>query len=361
MLLFVMLLAAKSSPAISVLIFYVLFALSFSFFCSICEAVLLSTSFSYVELLVEKKERVGKMMRGHKQNMEQGISAILTLNTIAHTVGAVGAGSQAAVIFGNKWIGLISAILTLLILVFSEIIPKTLGALYWKQLVPFTAYSLKILIWILYPIVWITHSISQLITFRSKNPTTSRAELEVLAKIGAREGILEDKEHVILRNLLFLSKVKVSDIMTPRTVIFMLQENVTVENVKDNSQVLTYSRIPVYGKSTDDVCGFVLRHQILSALAEDRDKVKLSELKRPIHSVPETVDVARVLEEFTKRHEHIFLVIDEYGGTAGIITLEDALESLLGTEITDETDLVVDLRELAKKRHSRKFGFEDSK
>ncbi|MFQ5866253.1 MAG: CNNM domain-containing protein [bacterium] len=344
-----------SEGAITNLIIYVMVALGFSFLCSIWEAVLLSTTFSHIELLVNQSKRAGRIMRHHKQKLEQGISAILTLNTIAHTVGAAGAGAQAAIIFGNKWIGLISAILTLLILIFSEIIPKTLGAFYWKQLVPFTAYGIKVIVWILYPVVWGARSLNRLITPRRQEPTISRSELEVLAKIAAREGALEEKEHFIFKNLLHLRRVKVSDIMSPRTVIFMLQQDMTVGEVLANHRVLAYSRIPVYKESMDDVTGLVLRYHILSAAAEGKEQLRLHQLARPIHPVPETVNVARVLEEFIRRQEHIFLVINEYGGTEGIITLEDAIESLLGAEITDETDLVADLQVLAKQRHSRRL------
>lgn len=347
--------AGGSDSAIISLIIFVLVALGFSFLCSIWEAVLLTTSFSYIELMVEQGKRAGRIMRHHKQNLEQGISAILTLNTIAHTIGAAGAGAQAAIIFGSNWIGLISAILTLLILIFSEIIPKTLGAFHWKRLVPFTAYGVKVLVWILYPAVWGTQGLSRLITPHRQEPTISRSELEVLAKIAVREGALEEKEHFIFKNLLYLGFVKVSDIMTPRTVIFMLQHDMTVGEVLTNHRVLAYSRIPVYKESMDDATGFVLRYHILSAAAEGKEQLRLHQLARPIHFVPETVNVARVLEEFIRRQEHIFLVINEYGGTDGIITLEDAIESLLGVEITDETDVAADLRALAKQRHASRL------
>lgn len=348
--------AGDSAAAVTGLLIFVVIALGFSFLCSIWEAVLLSCSFSHIELLVRQGKRSGRMMRHHKQNMEQGISAILTLNTIAHTIGAVGAGAEAAIIFGSNWIGLISTILTLLILIFSEIIPKTLGAFYWRQLVPFTAYSVQLLVWILYPVVWGTRGLSRLITPRNKKePTISRSELEILAKIGVGEGVLKEKEHSILKNLLYLHRVKVSDIMTPRTVVFMLQESMSVEEVIARHQVLSYSRIPIYKESVDDVTGFVLRYHILAAAAEDKGRLRLFELSRSIYPVPQTLSVARVLEEFTRRQEHIFLVINEYGGTEGIITLEDAIESLLGVEITDETDPVADLRELAKQRHARRL------
>jgi CBS domain containing-hemolysin-like protein len=347
--------ASGSEGAITSLIIFILVALGFSFLCSVWEAVLLTSSLSHIELIVKQGKRAGRIMRHHKQNLEQGISAILTLNTLAHTVGAAGAGAQAAIIFGNKWIGLIAVILTLLILIFSEIIPKTLGAFYWKHMVPFTAYGVKVIVWALYPVVWGTRHLSRLIIPLKKEPTISRAELEILAKIGVGEGILKEKEHLVLKNLLHLHRVKVSDIVTPRTVVFMLQQDMTVAEVLASHQALAYSRIPVYKESMDDVTGFVLRYHILSAAATGKEQLRLHRLALPIHAVPETINVARVLEEFISRREHIFLVINEYGGTEGIITLEDALESLLGTEITDETDLVADLQLLAKQRHASRL------
>lgn len=345
----------ESEGAITSLIIYVLVALGFSFLCSIWESVLLSTSLSHIELLVKQGKRAGRIMRHHKENLEKGISAILTLNTIAHTVGAAGAGAQAAIIFGNKWIGLISAILTFLILIFSEIIPKTLGAYFWKQLTPFTAYGVEALIWILYPVVWGTQGLSRLFTPRRRQAIISRSELEVLAQIGVKEGTLKEKEHLIFKNLLYLDRVKVSDIMTPRTIVFMLNESLTINEVLTSHQILAYSRIPIYNESVDDTTGYVLRYHVLSSAAEGKEHLRLRQLARPIHLVPETVNVASALEEFIRRQEHIFLVINEYGGTEGIITLEDAIESLLGAEITDETDVAADLRVMAKQRHSRRL------
>jgi CBS domain containing-hemolysin-like protein len=340
---------------ILLLVFYIAIALGFSFLCSIWEAVLLSTSHSHVALLVRRKKHSGQLMRMHKNNIEDGIAAILTLNTIAHTVGAAGAGAQAAMIWGSNWIGLISAVLTLMILVFSEIIPKTLGATYWKQLTPFTAYGIAVLVWILYPVVWVTRGLSRLLTAGAKDPTVSRAELEILARIGAGEGELLPEEHTIFTNLLRLQHVKVNEIMTPRTVVFMLKGDMLIKDVLSTYENLAYSRMPVYGESVDEVSGYVLRHQIFEAKAENRENTAVSRLVRPIHAVPETASVAAVLTRFTKRQEHIFLVVDEYGGMEGIVTLEDALESLLGTEITDETDIVEDLRELAEKRRRKRF------
>ncbi len=335
------------------LIFYITIALSISFLCSILEAVLLSSSLSHIEVLASEGRRAGLVMRKQKQNVEQAISAILTLNTIAHTVGAAGAGAQAAAVFGNEFLGVISAVLTLLILVFSEIIPKTLGAVYWKQLMPPSAYIIQFLVWILYPAVWAFQKLTNLLAPGEREPTVTRSELEILARVSIEEGALKEEESLILRNLLKLDGVRVQDVMTPRTVMFMAPETDTIQDIVKNHPVLSYSRIPIYTDSPDDITGFVLRHDVLKAAAEDRDQMPLKEIARPIESVPETLSVAKALEIFMTKQLHILLVFDEFGGTAGIITLEDAIESLLGAEITDESDHVSDLRELARQRYER--------
>jgi CBS domain containing-hemolysin-like protein len=333
------------------LIVFILVALGVSFLCSVWEAVILSTSMSHVQIQVENKKRSGRLMEKHKQNVERPISAILTLNTIAHTVGAAGAGAQAAAVFGNEWLGLISAILTLLILVFSEIIPKTLGAVYWKQLNPFTAYSVALLIWALYPAVWAFQVLTNLIAKEDMGPTVTLAELQMLAQISTQEGALREKDSRILGNLLRLNQVQIDAIMTPRTVLLAFQQDKTIRDVIEEHRALPYSRIPIYEENTDSIVGVVLRHEVFRRAANDEYDVPLKALKRPIHPVPETITVAQALDEFITRQQHMFLVIDEYGGTAGILTMEDALESLLGAEITDESDLVADLRKLAQQRY----------
>ncbi len=336
------------------LLLYIGIALGFSFLCSILEAVLLSTSISHIEILAQGGNKAGELMRQHKKDIDIPISAILTLNTIAHTVGAAGAGAQAAGIFGSEWLGLISAVLTLLILILSEIIPKTLGAVYWKQLTPFAAYTIRVLVVILYPIVWGLQVITRLLSPEIKGPRITRSELAAMIQISGEEGALQQKEGLILRNLLKLNAVLVRDVMTPRTVLLTFQQDMTVGQVNALNRVLPYSRLPIYAGSPDDIESYVLRHDILQALAEDEDDRPLHQMARPIHSVPETASLGKVLDEFIARQEHMFLVFDEYGGIEGIITMEDAIESLLGAEITDESDLVTDMRELAKARALRK-------
>lgn len=335
----------------SALLFYVGMALIVSFLFSVWEAAMLSTPVSHIELLVQEGRQAGVIMQGLRQNVERPISAILTLNTIAHTVGAFGAGAEATVIFGSEFEGLIAVVLTLLILVFSEIIPKTLGAVYAKPLTPFTAHSLRALLWVLRPAVFAFEFVTRSMRPSEEPPTVTRSELQVMARISAEEGGIQERENRIVANLLQLAEVQVETIMTPRTVVQMFQEEETVAEVMATYAFLPFSRIPVFGESADDVKGYVLRHEIYRRAAADEHGVKLREISRQLDAVPETNSVAQVLDEFIAKQDHIFLVIDEYGGTAGLITLEDTVETLLGIEILDESDRVADLQELARRRY----------
>ena len=333
------------------LIFYVALALAISFLCSIWEAAMLSTPVSHIELLVQQGNKAGAIMQGLRQNVEHPISAILTLNTIAHTVGAAGAGAEATAIFGSEFFGIISAVLTLLILVFSEIIPKTLGAVYAKPLTPFTAYSLRALLWVMRPAVFAFEFVTRSMRPSEEAPTVTRSELQVMARISAEEGGIRERENRIVANLLQLADVQVETIMTPRTVMVMFQEDHTIGEIVQIHDVLRFSRIPVYGESADDVKGYVLRHDIYQRAAAGEHDIPLREITRALDVVPETNSVAQVLDGFIAKQDHIFLVIDEYGGTAGLITMEDAVETLLGIEILDESDPIADLRVLARRRY----------
>ena len=335
----------------SALLLYVAIALGVSFLCSIWEAAMLSTPVSHIELLVQDGNKAGTIMQGLRQNVEHPISAILTLNTIAHTVGAAGAGAEATAIFGSEFFGVISAILTLLILIFSEIIPKTLGAVYAKHLTPFTAYSLRVLLFFFAPAVHAFELVTRVMRPSEESPTVTRSELQVMARISAEEGGIQERENRIVSNLLQLADVKVETIMTPRTVVLMLQQELSVGDVLTLHKLLPYSRIPVYGESADDINGYVLRHEIYKRAAADEHHIIMQDIALELDVVPETNSVAQVLDEFIAKQEHIFLVIDEYGGTAGLITLEDTVETLLGIEILDESDRVTDMRLLAKRRY----------
>lgn len=344
----------EATGTVAGMITFILVALGFSFFCSILEAILFSTTYSHTKALKQEGRRSGALMEKHKENVEDPISAILTLNTIAHTVGAAGAGAQAVGVFGNEFVGIISAVLTLLILVFSEIIPKTLGAIYWKRLTPFAAYSIQALVIVFYPAVWTFRLMTRLLEPKEKQPTGSRVELEILASILGAEGTIEADELRVLRNLLRLNTVYVREIMTPRTVITALQSDMTVSEVVADKTMLPYSRIPIYNDTLDDIEAFVLRHEIYATSANDEHSTKLRELARPMKAVPHVATVTAVLSEFIDEGEHMLLVIGEHGGTEGIVTMEDAVESLLGIEIVDESDVVEDLRELARQRYQRR-------
>jgi len=343
--------AAGGAGEWGALIAYVIMALGVSFLCSIWEAAMLSTPVSHIELLVQQGKQSGLIMQGLRQNVERPISAILTLNTIAHTVGAAGAGAEATAILGSQFQGVIFFVLTLLILVFSEIIPKTLGAVYAKPLTPFTAYSLRILLQILKPAVFAFEFFTRAMRPSEEAPTVTRSELQVMARISAEEGGIQERENRIVANLLQLAEVQVETIMTPRTVVVMFQEDQTVGEVMRSYRFLPFSRIPIYAESADEVRGYVLRHEIYRRAAADEHEAPLREIARQLDVVPETNSVAQVLDEFIAKQDHIFLVIDEYGGTAGLITLEDTVETLLGIEILDESDPIADLRQLSRRRY----------
>ncbi|PJF21746.1 MAG: hemolysin [Phototrophicales bacterium] len=345
----------EASGTLGGLLLFITIAIAFSFLCSMLEAGLLSTPSTYIETKAQDGNRAGRWMQMAKENVDEPITAILTLNTFAHTVGAAGAGAQAVGVFGSQWAAVITFVLTLLILIFSEIIPKTVGAVYWKQLFTFNAYTIRFLVLGLYPAVWAFKAMTRLITPEEKLPTITRAEIEMMAHISAEEGSLNENENRILKNLLHLDKVQVGDIMTPRTVVLAFQQDMTVGQVLETSKqrMLPYSRIPVYGENIDDITGFILRYDVLKYAAADRHDMRLKDFLRPIHAVPETLVLTKAMDVLMQNQQHILLVIDEYGGTAGVITLEDVMESLLGAEITDESDLVEDLRKLAQQRYER--------
>lgn len=346
---------ATGAGSVLGLVVFVSVALGVSFLCSVLEAVLLSTSMSYLEFALQKGSRGAGLMRRLKEqeHIDSSISAILTLNTIAHTVGAAGAGAEAAAIFGSEWIGLIGVVLTLLILVVSEIIPKTIGAVYWKALVSPAAYTITLLVTVLYPIVWACQRLTDLLKPRTVEPTVTRAELEILARVGHKEGTIGARESHVFRNLLRLDRASVTDILTPRTVLFTLPASRTAREVVSSGPI-SFSRIPISDGDLDRISRFVLRFDVFEATTSGRGEVTLLELSRPLKTVPWTISVARLLDLFVTEQEQIFLVVDEYGGTLGIVTLEDAFESLLGAEITDESDLVTDMREMARRRAARR-------
>ena len=343
------------------LVTYVIIALGFSFLCSIAEAVILSVTTPYITLMQQRGRRAGILLASLKQDLNSTLAAILTLNTIAHTVGAAGAGAQAAEVFGNAYVGVASGILTLLILVFSEIIPKTLGAHYWKRLAPATAYALRGLIWILYPFVKLSELLTRGLTHGPGLTGFNREELAAMAELSAEEGQLEQQETMILKNLLRLRDSRVTDAMTPRTVIFSLPENISVEEFFWKYGSERFSRIPIYGEEPGHLNGFVLRSDLLLAQARGNTDTRLSTYRREISALPVSSTLSQAFDEFLRQRAHIMIIVDEYGGIAGILTLEDILETLLGLEIVDEGDANTDMQKLARrlwKKRARAMGLE---
>jgi CBS domain containing-hemolysin-like protein len=332
------------------LLFYLSLALIISFLCSILEAVLLSTPQSYLMVSQNKGEKWADSFVELKSNIDKPLSAILSLNTVAHTVGAAGVGAEAVKVFGEAYFGVVSAVLTILILVFTEIIPKTIGARYWRGLAKPGALLIRVFIVITYPLVYASAIITKAISAGDTGQTTSRDEISALASIGATEGIFSEKEHKIIQNVLRLKNIRVTQIMTPRVVVAVADEDTTVEEFMQDKDYLKYSRIPVYQEETENITGYVFRQEVFEMLAEDKHTMKLSEIRRDIVVIPNTNTLYVVWERLLETKEHIALVVDEYGGVDGVVTLEDIIETLLGLEILDEKDTVTDMQKFARER-----------
>ena len=332
------------------LLFYLFLALFVSFLCSIMESVLLSTPRSFVVVEEEKGKKWAIRLSDYKQNVDKPLSAILSLNTVAHTIGAAGVGAKAVEVFGEVYFGIVSAILTFLILIFTEIIPKTVGANNWRSLAPFTSRTIRVMVIIAFPLVWLTSRISRLISRNKAKWTTSREEISALAGIGADEGIFSEKESKIIQNVLRLKDLRVSEIMTPRVVVARAEENILLKDFMEDREYLKFSRIPIYESGDEQITGYVFRQAVFEEVAEDHHKLKLKDLKREIVVVPESMMLFSVWEILLEKKEHLALVVDEYGGMDGIVTMEDIIESLLGLEIVDEKDTVTDMQQLARER-----------
>lgn len=332
------------------LVFYLLLAIGVSFLCSILEAVLLSITPSFVAVLERQGSKSGKILRDLKQDIDRPLSAILSLNTIAHTVGAAGVGAQAQVVFGNTYVSITSAVLTLLILVFSEIIPKTLGATYWKSLSGFAARTTNILIYVTYPLVLLSQVITKILSSEEKQPTVSREEFSAMAELGFEEGVFEEGESNIFKNLIRFRSLRVKDIMTPRIVVVKFQEDQTINEILENKDELRVSRMPVFGEGDEDITGYVLKNDLYYNLSEDNGDIKLKEIKREVLIVPETISLKTLFERLLEKQEHIAVVVDEYGGLSGVVTMEDVVETLLGMEIVDEIDAIEDMQKLARQK-----------
>lgn len=332
------------------LIFYLALAIGVSFLCSILEAILLSVSHSYIAIMERKGTASGRLLRQYKEDIDRPLSAILSLNTIAHTVGAAGVGAQAQVVFGDSYVAITSAVLTFLILVLSEIIPKTIGATYWRKLAPAAAKTMRVLMIILYPLVIMSQTITRLLSNKENVPSFSREEFGALADLGVEEGVFEEEESQIFKNLIRFNSLRVKDIMTPRTVVVGFDRKTTVGELSDRIEQLHFSRLPVYGEGRDEITGYVLKHDLLLMMARDETERSMDELKRDILIVPEMMPLQDFFDRLMSKQEHIAIVVDEYGGFAGVVTMEDLVETLLGMEIIDEVDNIEDMQKMARKK-----------
>jgi CBS domain containing-hemolysin-like protein len=342
------------------LLFFFIISIVFSFLCSIWEAVLLSITPSYVSRMQKENPLVGMPLQKLKGDIDRPLSAILTLNTIAHTVGAIGVGVEAGKLFGPTKIDLflfevayesiIAGAMTLAILVLSEIIPKTIGATYWKQLTGFTVNSLRILVYVLAPFIWMSKGITRIIKRDGTHSIFSRADVAAMADAGHKSGAIDQEEKSIILNLLRLENLNVKDIMTPRSVVFALDEDLNLGDIFVEHNPFQFSRIPVFHESPDNITGLALKDIILENLAEDKHARKLAEIRREIIFVQDMWSVAKLLGTLIQQRQHLAMVADEFGTIVGLVTMEDVIETLFGLEIVDESDKVEDLQKLARAR-----------
>ena len=338
------------------LFFYFFLALGVSFLCSLLESIILSITHSHVAVLAKTGSKSSRLLENMKENINKPLAAILTVNTVANVVGAAGVGAQAMKLFGSEWVAILSGLLTLCILIFSEIIPKTLGTVYWRPLAGPAVYMIRGLIYLTYPFVFLSNYFSKIFTSANHQQKVSRQEVVAMAEMGEDEGSIREKESDIIENLFNLNDVVAEDVMTPRSVIFALQKDSTVGDVVGEHTPIAFSRIPIFDKDMDDILGFIHRYDLVNKQAEDQFHIKMKDILEPIHTVKQEDSIASILDEFVRRRQQIFMVIDEFGTTTGLITLEDAIETLLGVEIVDEHDSVVDMRKLATEKFRSKRG-----
>ena len=326
-------------------------AITVSAICSICEAVLYSISASQAEMLKKTNHKIGLHLQKLRADIEEPITAILTLNTISHTIGASVAGAAAAKLFGDHNLILFSVVFTLGILIFSEILPKTIGVTYAYKLAPVVTYPLRWMVILLKPIVWLCRSITRILPQKEED-SISAEEIQTIAALSLQSGDIEEGEEKVIKNIIELKNRRVRQVMTPRTVTFSLNENITVEKAMTMvTRLSSHSRIPIYDEEPNNVTGMIMRKDILQAAAEGKKKLKLNSYRRPVHFVPETAPLNKILADFFERRQHLFVVVDEYGTVTGILSMEDVLEEIVGREIIDESDKTKDMRELARSKN----------
>lgn len=351
------------------ILLWALLSIIFSFLCSIWEAVLLSITPTFVNTELNKGSSIGKALQKFKEDIDRPLSAILTLNTVAHTAGAIGVGAAAAKVYaGKEVLGVVSyetivaILMTLAILYFSEIIPKTIGANNWRSLTPFTVKALSFLLWILFPLIWASQLITKSFKKDKEKGVLTRTDFLALADVGKSSGALEEKESSIISNLLGLDTLKVQDVMTPRTVMQLINEENTLQEYYDSHQPMRFSRIPIYHENPDSISGLVLKDDILNNMLQGKQNEPLKTIKREINMINQDKSLRELFSYMTEENTHIAIVHDMYGSITGLVTMEDMMETILGLEIMDEYDNVADLQVLARKRwqeRAQKLGITD--
>lgn len=334
------------------LLFYLSLALIVSFLCSLFESILLSLPITYLET-VNKKYGYGKIIYKMKLNVEKPLAAILTLNTIAHTIGAAGVGAEAVKLWGDPSLAIVSVILTLIILVFTEILPKSLGTYYWKQLLPFATYMIQVFIYIAYPFVFMSEFITKLFVKDNKSHHISKEEILAVASLASRMNVISEREATIIKNILNMNNITAESVMTPRSVLFAAPENITISEFLNYNNVNSFTRTPIFDQSLDIITGYVHKNDILNNLRDNKRDAMLKQCKRRIIAASEDINISDLFEQLLTQKEQISLIIDDFGGTAGIVTMEDIIETLLGIEILDEHDVDSDMQLLARNRYLR--------
>ena len=333
----------------TLLIIYLLLTMGISFLCSLLESVLMSTPLSYLTMKEDEGDKNAALFMKFKQDPDRPLSAILSLNTIANTLGAAAVGHQATLLTGEHWFGIISAAMTVLILVFSEIVPKTIGTSHWKNLL-WLSRIMRLLVYLLYPVVWLIDKLHNTISDEDPDLGIPREEVSAMANMGEDEGVLDNSENKVIQNIIKLDDIKAYDVMTPRVVAAIAPESMTLKSFYKREELSHNSRIPVYAESPEFITGYILRYDVLEQLADDKFDVKLGAIKRQIAAFHEETSVSDIWESLLKTKDQIALIIDDYGCFQGIITLEDIIETILGMEIIDENDTITDMQQYAKER-----------
>ena len=332
----------------TIILLYLFGALAISFLCSVLEAVLLSTPVSFISMKESQGAKGAALLMRYKMNVDRPVAAILTLNTLAHTIGAAGVGAEAVKVFGEAYFGIISAILTLLILVLSEIIPKTIGASYWRMLALPAARIIRVMIAVTYPLVRLSELLTRCFSPRIQPLTVSREEVAAMVSVGTHEGVIASEENKIIQNFLKIAGARAEEVMTPYVVVASVSADTTMQGFYADTALASFSRIPVHKGERGRICGYVRRAHVLEMLAQGKDDMKVTEITRPVLYFTEETKVSDIWQRMLEKKEHLSVITDEYGSMRGIVTMEDVLETMLGVEIVDEADTIPDLQAHAR-------------